>query len=179
MKIFVINGSPQSGKTTFGQLVGKSLEQRGIQFIHTSSIELVKKILAGDYEWICQMCSPGVINKVLQIKGEVTQLNWDGTTKNEEWREKMSIFKQKLSTKFPNMIHEYCMSRAENVESSGVLFVDIREPSNIEAFRRYVAALYLDCELMTVLIVSPDAEIYYNESDLSVDKFAYDIEIKT
>src|SRR3990167_2646490 len=95
MKIFVINGSPQSGKTTFGQLVGKSLEQRGIQFIHTSSIELVKKILAGDYEWICQMCSPGVINKVLQIKGEVTQLNWDGTTKNEEWREKMSIFKQK------------------------------------------------------------------------------------
>lgn len=176
-KIFVINGLPRSGKTTFGEMVGKKLKDLGINFLHTSSIDPVKYLLCPSETWPQEFQSPEFKDGLLKLKREVTEKDWDGKTKDDYWRRVMSEYKHKLLENYPDLIDAWVLSKALSLEGNSVTFVDIREPESIEKFKKYCGLSIYDLDVKSVLVTSNGAENFQNKSDESVFNYNYDYEI--
>jgi adenylate kinase family enzyme len=118
--VYIINGPGGSGKTTFGELVGKYLEKKQIPFAHESSIDPVKKYLR-TYGW----------------EGKV----WEEGIKDNHWREVMYLCKCEFIRKDKHCLDKYCVERIEKHFKNfkcGVLFFDVREPENIEQLKSFL-----------------------------------------
>lgn len=181
-KIYVLNGYPRSGKTLFGELVGNSLKENGISFIHTSSIDPVKTILKPKKLWDNSLTSNDIVKTVIEKKKKevVGDIDWDGVTKDEFWRKAMSDLKLKLNEWNPYLIHGLVLDKIKNsVKEPFVAFVDIREPENIAAFQEYVRRNIVSVgSIETIFVKSDQAERANNYSDNSIENMKYDIVIE-
>jgi len=177
-KIFVLNGLPESGKTTFGKVLGEELARIGINFLHTSSIDPVKEVLLPEEKWTSEMKS-GSTGAILRLlKKEVTEQNWDGHTKDDYWRKAMSDLKFKITEWNKYLIPDLILSKIALVHEPFVAFVDIREPNNIRTFKEACQDSRLLMKVETVLIESDKAKRSNNRSDESVYEGEYDYVIK-
>jgi len=175
MRIFVINGFAGAGKTTFGSFVKEHLLSQNRKFLHTSSIDPIKEILKSEDNWI--NIPEEAKGQLRALKSRITTVDWDGETKANGWRDKMSELKALINEQFPNFIHEFCLKRSTELGKDGILFVDIREPEQIDAFKSYVLEIYPDFEFKTLIVKGPPSKEYSNKSDRYVDEYVYDIEI--
>lgn len=158
-KIFVINGPARSGKTTFGEMVGELLEQRGIPFEHNSSINPVKMFLS----------SQGWEGK-----------KWDKKTKDDYWRRAMYECKKRMIEADPHVFDRYAYERLEEISQDGgegVLFYDIREPENIAQIVEFFRDSNPEIEVLTVFIERECAEEFNNYADRNQRGYDYDIYI--
>jgi len=180
MKIFIINGLPGSGKTTFGELVSKHLSDAGKKFIHTSSIEPIKQILRPKETWDPKVIDPTMWNTLVHLKQSCADesVDWDGTTKDQFWRKVMSDLKREITESMPDFLHEFVLKQISRLGEDTVGFVDIREAENIDSFKEYCHEHYPAAEIKTVLIKSDVyVENINNFSDNSVLNYNYDIEV--
>lgn len=177
-KIFVLNGRSESGKTTFGKIVAEELALRGINFVHTSSINLVKTILKpvafwdfpGDYE---------LVRSLENLKWSVTQgKDWDGVTKDDYWRKAMSDLKLAITEKYPKLIPESILNQISDLPEPFTAFVDMREPENIQTFIRVCREQGRRIQAATVFVESDRARDFHNRSDESVYGMTYDYIIR-
>lgn len=177
-KIFVVNGLPESGKTTFGKIVGKELEGMGINFLHASSIDPVKQILLPEDKWELEM-KEGIVGTVLKLfKSQVVSEDWDGITKNDYWRKAMSDLKYKITEWNPYLIPNLVISKIRALPEPFVAFVDIREPENIKVFGEACRNSSLFVKIKTILVESDRSKRSNNRSDESVYETEYDYVIK-
>jgi hypothetical protein len=156
-KIFIINGPARSGKTSFGEMVGAILEERGIPFEHNSSINPVKMFLS----------SRGWFGK-----------KWDGKTKNDYWRRAMYECKKSMIEDDPHVFDRYAHERLEEISGEmeeGVLFFDIREPENIAQIVEFFRENHSEVEVLTVFIERESSEEFNNYADMNQRKYEYDI----
>lgn len=176
MKIFTINGLPTTGKTLFGELVQNSLEKIGVPFVHTSSIAPIKMILLPENQWD-NGSLPGD-RGLLELKARVTDVDWDGVTKDGHWRGVMFQLKELLGKERPDLVHNYCLEQCDKA-GGGVSFVDIREPENIKGFKEFVSQRRSVAEVRTVLVSGSDRMVFRNPADSEgILKYDYDIVIK-
>lgn len=177
-KIYVINGLPESGKTFFGKVVGEELNGKGINFLHTSSIDPIKMALLPESSWDSTLTSNWFIKHNLKLfKSEIVDRDWDGVTKDEYWRKAMSDLKNKITELNPYLIHGMVLDKIQKLVDPYVAFVDIREPENIEAFCEYCSETRVGVETAKILVKSDTAREYSNISDLRVNDLQYDIVI--
>lgn len=176
-KIYVVNGQAESGKTLFGQIVAEQLHEKGINFLHTSSIDPVKQILK-PYEGWDPKLKENIGSILLTLKKRVTNRDWDGVTKDQYWRKAMSDLKICITEQNPFLIHNLVLDQFEKFETGYVGFVDIREPENIEAFKKHAESMVFGLEVSKILLKSDMSIKYNNRSDLSVDQTQYDIVIE-
>lgn len=176
-KIYIVNGEVESGKTTIGKLVGKELRERGISFLHASSIDPVKSILQPFDTWGPEFRSH--TSTLLRLKSEVTNLDWSGKEEDKTpyWRKAMSNLKAKITENDPLLIHELVLNKFKNLGDSFVGFVDIREPENIQAFQEHCDSLMYGIKTAKILIKSDKSKQMDNRSDMSVNETQYDIVI--
>jgi hypothetical protein len=181
-KIYVVNGLPKSGKTTFGEIVGTQLRERerGINFLHTSSINPVKQILCAYDTWNESLKSVGY-GVLRTLKNEVTDRDWSGREedKDEYWRNAMSLLKAKINEWSPTLIHGLVMNEFKELGENFVGLVDIREPENIVSFRSHVLKTHkLVDSVETILVTSDGSSIFNNNSDTRINELKYDIIIE-
>ena len=173
-KIYVVNGLPLSGKTKLGELVGEELSERGINFLHTSSINPVKAILRSIDTWDPELRkNHGTILDIL--KKAVTNQDWDGVTKDEYWRRAMSDLKLKMTEWNPHILHGLVLDQFKRFRKDYVGFVDIREPRNIEAFKTHCLDTVVGIQVEKMLVVSDRSVEFSNFSDANVKDAEYDI----
>lgn len=173
-KIFILNGLPESGKTTFGKMVGEELARKGIGFLHTSSIDPVKEVLLPEEKWTPEM-REGSRSAILKLfKREVTEKDWDGFTKDEYWRKAMSDLKFKITAWNRYLIPDLILSKITALPEPFVAFVDIREPNNIRTFKEACQDSRLQMKVGTVLVESDGAKKANNRSDESIYESEYD-----
>lgn len=177
-KIFIINGLPGTGKTLFGSMVGEELKAWGIDFLHTSSIDLVKHILRPSYLWNEKVVPKGLWGTLDRLKKGVTDLDWDGATKGVYWRGVMSRLKWEISVNQPDMINQWVWSRVMSVDEGGWVFVDIREPENIRSFSDFCHEKSIGTPVRTVCILGDTHCEFDNPSDARVGDYPYDIFIR-
>lgn len=142
MQIFVINATARSGKTTFGEYVGKLLSEKGISFLHDSSILPVKRFLK-EHGW----------------EGKF----WDGETKDDFWRNAMYSCKCSMIENDPHIFDIYAMDlvlKMAKDDPRAVLFFDIREPHNIEQLKEYISINAPDILVRTVFIEREAAPVF-------------------
>lgn len=173
-KIFVINGLPRSGKTTFGILVEEVLKSHGIDFIHTSSIDPVKNLLRHEDLWWEEFQAPDFKDSLLKLKREITDQNWDGETKDAYWRKAMSDLKLSLLEHYPDFLDAWVLGKSVKLGENSVTFVDIREPESIDRFKDYCNLSVYETQVKAVLIKSNSGENFQNKSDESVFNYKYD-----
>lgn len=177
--IFVINGFPGSGKTTFGELVAETMNDRGISFQHVSSIDPIKNILLNDTEHNPSIVSSEYYQKLLELKKTLTNgADWDGATKDEYWRKVMSDFKGMVIQQLPGFIEGYIVAEAMKLPTNSCIFVDIREPEGIRALADYISQRIPEVRMQSVFIESDYAQHFNNSSDTGVSDYDYDIRIK-
>lgn len=154
MKLYVCNGHPQVGKTFFMDYCKKYI---GLTCMTFSTIDPIKQLLK--------------------------EVGWDGE-KTPKARKALSDIK-KILTEFNNYpftislkIAKTFASSLENLgigytENEATIFIDCREPSEIEKFKQAGAR--------TILITRPNMDLnhqeYSNESDIHVNDYDYDITI--
>lgn len=182
MQIFVINGLPGVGKTTFGEIMMKLLEERNFNFLHLSSISLVKDLLlhsneSDPYLYDNSTYLYGVLRKIKETLN-IRDFSRDEVFNNKtiESRRAMSSLKSAITEWDGNFLHHWVIDRASKVKERAVIFVDIREPENIEAFKHVCE----DYKVLprTVLIQSDVHDEFDNPSDASVMNYNYDIIIE-
>lgn len=151
MHIYVVNGAPGCGKTTFEKYV--------------------QEILGEDVR---------IFSTVDAIKIAAKDLGWDGT-KTPKNRKFLSDLKQ-LWIEWDDGVMKDMKRRIKNVEKSyqvydmpadqAVIFIDSREPKEIERFKRELGA-------RTILIERPSGAVeeILNSSDRDVNNYIYDIKI--
>lgn len=176
-KVFVLNGLPLSGKTTFGEKIGEELRERGITFLHTSSINPIKNLLMPSTFWYEEFLNPDLKPSLERLKREVTGLDWDGKNKNDYWRKAMSDLKLKIMDEFPSLINGWVLRQSTKLEEPYVMFVDIREPKSILDFVTFFGNRSIS-RVKTVLIESNRSARSPNFSDESVFDMVYDFTIK-
>jgi len=178
-KIFVVNGFPGSGKTTFGEYVGKELTQRGIIFLHTSSIDPIKAILLPREQWDKEltMVPKEKWDEINKLKRCITDRDWDKQTKDVYWRGVMSDLKMLLLREMPEFIHQCVVRKISLLKEPCVVFVDIREPENINGFIKYCEVNTPEVSVESIFIESDKKADYDNYSDGSVENFNYDYRI--
>lgn len=176
-QVYVINGYPGSGKTTFGSLTGKVLSQFHVHFVHTSSIDPIKHILKPKSTWDATVIDPTLWSLLEECKAEVTDLDWDGETKDVYWRGVMSALKQKLTDLVPSLVQNYIYLQVQSILSPGVVFVDIREPENIDALKQYFQKEDNSIPVQAIFIESDTVAAYDNPSDARVEQYIYDYSI--
>lgn len=116
----------------------------------------------------CHEISPNVVetSTIDFVKEIAAKAGWDGK-KDIKGRKLLSDLKAALESydNIPNKkIEEYIHNHPEQI-----IFVNIREPKNIEYFvKKYNAITLLIRRHQT------DTKIYYNSSDDNVDNFSYD-----
>lgn len=137
--VVIINGSGGVGKDTFVDLCRK-----WVRCTHISSVDIVKEA--------------------------AQTLGWTGD-KDERSRKFLSDLKI-LSTKYNDSPYKYIMSCVEEFlwhSQFEILFVDIREPHEIERIKHSVQHVY------TLLITNPRVEhIISNDGDAGVNDYNYD-----
>lgn len=153
MKIYVVNGFPESGKTTFEEYVKESLQNskyRNKVFLF-STITNVKKI--------------------------AQQIGWDGK-KTPKDREFLSDLKDLLTTyndypyKSIKKEIQKIISKTGGKTDGYVFFIDCREPEEIKKIAR-------DLHAQTICVRRPEVETYTqsNHADSEVLKYNYDFYI--
>lgn len=166
LKVFIVNGEPGAGKTTFETEVNKFCEQR--------------------YE-NCYVYLESTINPVKKI---ASRIGWHGE-KTPQARKFLSDLKD-LLTNFNDYPFKAVTKRIEEIEADFLLpgyfydkdkanvsiFIDCREPKEIEKLVNYCkeAKIYVK----TLLIKTDDAKIskwQSNHADSEVFNYNYDIEI--
>lgn len=177
-KIYVVNGLPESGKSEFGKQVGLVLRERGINFLHTSSINYVKMLLKPETEWDEVLSSQSLITGLRSLKNEVTPLFWDGQTKDDFWRKAMSDLKLKIIDYHPTLLHGLVLDEIYKLPDPRVAFVDAREPEYIRGFQEHAIQTRRDIQVETIFVNSDRSKIAYNFSDMSVNNMRYDIVIE-
>ena len=176
--VFIVNGLPGSGKTLFGALAGEQLSGRGVDFLHASSIDLVKMILLPEERWDLDGELGSRVDQFRELKRNVVQEDWDGETKNGFWRKAMSDLKAEITEADSNLIHEWVLSQANDLTEPYVVFVDIREPENIEGFKKYCSDQEGDLRVRSVLVESDMGQQFDNFSDGAVLSTEYDIVVR-
>jgi|CXWL01.1.fsa_nt_gi hypothetical protein len=174
-KVFVINGLPGAGKTLFGKMVGEELALHRMDFLHTSSIDLVKQVLLPGYLWDEVIVPRELWGALAELKREVTDLDWDGGVKDVYWRGVMSRLKGLIGLKYPNLINEWLWSRVMSVDETGWVFADIREPENIKSFRDFCNEMRIGMPVRTVCVTGDTHDEFDNPSDARVGDYPYDI----
>lgn len=149
MKIYIVNGYPGSGKTTFERMACKKLGG-GRGFIH-STIDPIKEM--------------------------ANKIGWDGK-KDAAGRRLLSDLKQAMNRycnytmdqleEIINVIEMTC--KIVSIKDP-VMFIDSREPDEIAAIKKLYNAT-------TVLIVRNRPEEFSNESDSNVNEYKYDLVIE-
>lgn len=179
-KIFVINGASLSGKTTLGKIVGEELQKRGINFLHTSSIDPVKALLMPFETWDATLTiNWPTMKNIRRMKEGITDgKDWDGTTKDSFWRWAMSELKIKITEEYPTLIHEFVFNKIKTIPERYVAFVDIREPENIQGFRDFCHLKSRSIETAAIIVKSDGGKEFTNRSDLSINYYPYDIAIE-
>ncbi len=171
---------PRSGKTTFGQIVGNELRERGINFLHTSSINPVKQILCAYETWPESLKKVGY-GALEPLKRKITDRDWSGKEedKDDYWRKAMSDLKAELINWSPSLIHGLVMDQFKTLGDDFVGFVDIREPENIIDFRNHILKTqrFVD-SVETILVTSDRSQKFNNNSDARVNELQYDIVIE-
>ena len=151
-KIICVNGPPESGKSTFENMCEKILTPRYCR-IH-STIDEVKRI--------------------------AKECGWDGE-KTPKSRKFLSDLKDLLTeyndTPFRDVVEcaeafEACLILDESEQNPHILFVDVREPPEIQRFKDELGA-------KSLLIWRPGHESgeILNHADKNVFNFKYDYEI--
>lgn len=137
-KVIVINGSGGSGKDLFVELVTKNLF--GNTVFNFSSIDPIKKIL-------------------------ITQ-GWDGVDKSDAWRLKMVNLKKELIEK-DDTPTRYLLDKINSVQT-GIIFVHIREPEEIEKLKLRIPSAY------TLHVNRSQSQIPKNVVDQGTANYKYD-----
>lgn len=176
-QIYVINGYPGSGKTTFGKITGEMLEKLQVNFLHTSSVDPIKHILMPKSMWNPSIIDPSLWRILEETKRTVTDLDWDGATKDVYWRGVMSSLKQKLTEAMPSLVQNYIFNQVVAMLSPAVIFVDIREPENIDALKEYVQTKDSSIPVKAVFIESDVMAQFDNSSDARVEEYTYEVYI--
>lgn len=151
IKCVVCNGMPEVGKTTFEDLCIKELGVYGHRY---STIDSVKRV--------ARACG------------------WDGE-KNSESRKYLSDLKDLLSNwldySFRNVMSychtiEFQLSQFDMQDKTAYIFIDSREPEEIQRFKEELGAI-------TLLIRRPsqEKESYSNHADSEVLNYDYDYTI--
>lgn len=148
-KIFIVNGYPGSGKTTFENLCVLNYNKDKGKVRVLSSIDIVKKIA-----------------KSCGYKGE----------KTPESRKFLSEFKRILTEyndlPYRSVIKEVRNFIKENLETDNIIFIDCREKDQID---RFVKSLHAKTLLIKRNEVKND--FFSNPSDALVMDYKYDITI--
>lgn len=153
MKVFVVNGLPTSGKTTFEEIVQEEANSRGIKVHLTSIIDIVKDC-AGN-------------------------LGWEGA-KTPADRKFLSDLKDALEDwqdiPFESVKANYKMANDIGID---LLFIDAREPKDIERIKQEFDAesilIHRDKVVNQELSNHADSNVYettydyiiYNNADLN------------
>ena len=153
MHIYIVNGAPGCGKTTFEQYV--------------------QEIIGGE--------DVRIFSTVDAIKIAAKYLGWDGT-KTPKTRKFLSDLKQ-LWIEWDDGVMKDIKRRLKNVEKSyqvydmpadrAIIFIDSREPAEIDRFRRE-----LDARTILINRASGAMEEILNSSDRDVNNYDYDIIIE-
>jgi len=143
--IIVMNGKGGVGKDTFCDIVG--------HFFSTAHV-----------------------SAITPIKDLARQCGWDGS-KDPESRKFLSDLKRALVTynQYPTQYLLKAVQTFSNDEKVDILFVDIREPEQIQRFIDNVRSSY-HIPVRTILVRSTRKELmihYGNSSDDDVEKFPY------
>lgn len=157
LQIFIINGPVQSGKTTFGQMVGTILERENIPFEHNSSVGPVKNYLK-EFGW----------------NGEL----WDGVTKDDYWKRIMYECKCWMIEKDEHIFDKFAVGRLLDISDGGldgVFFFDIREPENIQQIVDYVNENNPEISIKTVFVNRSQDLEFNNYADRNQGNYTYDI----
>lgn len=174
----MVNGYPKSGKTEFGRYVGKELCRYGVNFGHFSSIDPVKEVLQPITKWGSGV-KTGIV-KLLELKKSVIgDREWDGVTKDEYWRWAMSELKAKIIEQDSDLINNIIWNEINGkLEPPYVAFVDIREPENISQFRDYIRKKDKHINFGTIFVESDMSIRSENKSDMSVERWEYNVWIE-
>lgn len=145
-EIFIVNGAPCAGKTTFENYVGEFIGKNNCLII--STIDPIKVIAA--------------------------DLGWDGS-KTPENRKFLSDLKDMLTawkdTSFKTVI-ELVDTFLKSAKKESVVFIDCREPKEIERLKQYY-----NCKTLLVRREGREEEIS-NHADAEVENYNYDIVIE-
>ena len=150
MHIYIVNGAPGSGKTTFEKIVQELYGEEDV--------------------WI--------LSTVDRVKAAAEVLGWDGT-KTPENRKFLSDLKD-LWTEWRDGPFLYVQDNLEKIKrwyqiwdvshNMAIVFIDSREPWEIERFAKELNA-------QTILIKRPsgaDDERILNHADRDVEQYKYD-----
>lgn len=163
MKVYIVNGYPGSGKTTFEKYV----------YTHASD------------ECVCYM-----ISSIDFVKKIAKQCGWDGT-KDAKNRKFLSDLKSLLTdwndVPFERVVNEVESIRrsleAFEMDKNAVVFIDCREPVEIDKFKywfKHKNEWNGGYEVVSTVFINrtPDKELLSNSSDLNVNDYTYDIVIQ-
>ena len=147
VKVVIVNGMPESGKTTFQERCRSKLREHRYMTIIKSSVEWVKIV--------AMYCG------------------WDGT-KTDKNRKFLSDLKRVL-TEWDDAVLKNLVDDVNSYHYTGadyVIFIDIREPKEIERAKKVFNA-------MTTIVRRPQVECncYSNNSDMEVFEYKYDYTI--
>ena len=151
MNIFIVNGAPGSGKTTFEHMVQELLGKHKVFIL--STIDPIKK-MAEQIGWKGSK-TPKDRKFLSDLKDLVTEYN-DGP---------MNYIKDEL-----RFIHNIFKSYDVPTDQA-VVFIDIREPHEIARAVNELGA-------KTILIKRPIVEEISNHADANVESYQYDYVIK-
>lgn len=155
MKIFIVNGAPGSGKTTFEQLC--------------------QKINTPHKTWIISTIDP--------IKQAAERMGWDGQ-KDPKSRRFLSDLKD-LATEYNDCSLNYCLKEIELLKSyiesvdmtdksdDFIMFIDCREPAEIDKLKKATGA-----QTLCIRRSSAAGQKFSNHADAEVYNYAYDYVIE-
>ena len=165
--ILIFNGYPQSGKTTFQNMIAN----RHSSIIYSS----IKPIVDFTDNMICN-CG---------YKNLETLYNKEKSKKSDVYRRFLSNAKKMLyEVDNGNFINKIILDKVYNfVDDKDCEFfmIDIREPKHIKSFTDSVLSdINLVNKLMvkTVFVEGSNERLYFNTSDDNVEKYSYDYKIK-
>ena len=156
MKIFIVNGAPGSGKTTFEHFVAEFVEERWA------------KGLGGIRDCF-------IFSTIDYVKEIAIQCGWDGE-KNDKSRKFLSDLKD-LLTNFNNSPIQKIFETIRDFpiflyHDSTLIFIDSREPEEIKKLCR-------ELDAQSILIRRPEQIIQpANHADAEVENYTYDIIIE-
>ena len=144
VKVVIVNGMPESGKTTFQEICRRKLNDYNWNTVIKSSVEFVKKV--------------------------ATYCGWNGE-KTDKNRKFLSDLKRVL-TDWDDAVIKDIINDVNVYHYSGlnfVIFIDIREPEEIEKAKKVFNAISL-------IVRRPQVECntWSNSSDMKVFECDYD-----
>lgn len=152
--IIIINGSGGSGKDTFCNLVGEKIPSLNISTIEPAK-RCLKELVGIDY-----------------VEGE--------TPKTEKLRKLLSSLKQ-LSIEFNDYATKYVINEIDKFnkdEKNKIMFIHMREPSEIKKTIELVESEYPDSRIISLLVENDNIpKITSNDSDKNVFEYRYDYKI--